>query len=231
MHEASACYDTPKARRVFGRVEEVRRFLHRRRPGQCAFGPYAGEPADQLHHTTTHLLHGHHARKHTPRHSAVAAAATTTTTIITTTALSARLFVHARVRVARLRVVVKVSHLLAACGLLHSPVHASRLSSFKVYYVFAKNIGGGPVAVVVVWLYKGRPSRARLYLTRVYTPTVVVPRASTLFLRNSGSPSLSPHRGGSLICDTRRYAQLVIARNVSAQAAKVKLNLRFIVAT
>lgn len=119
------------------RVEEVRRFLHRRWQASV---PLAHMPANQPARPTTprHIYYGHHARKRTPRHSAVAAATTTT-------APSTRSLVHARIRVARSRVVVKVSHLLAACGPLHSPVHASRLSSFKVYYVFAKNIGG-PVA-------------------------------------------------------------------------------------
>lgn len=114
--------------------------------------PLAHMPANQpTNHTTTHLLYGHHAKKHTPRHSAVVA---TTTTVAPST--------HARV--ARLRVVVKVSHLLVACGPLHSPVHASRLSSFKVYYVFAKKH-----REALSSSYGFIKADARLYLTRVYT--------------------------------------------------------------
>jgi len=131
--KTSVCYDTRQARPAASwRVEEVRRFLHRRRPGQCASGPYAGEPADQPHHDTSSTYSSrHHARKRTQRRSAV----------------------HARVRVTRLRVVVKVSHLLAAAGpctrrrCMRVP---SSFQLFEVYYVFggararARSVQGAP---------------------------------------------------------------------------------------
>jgi len=159
--------------------------------------PLAHMPANQpTNHTTTHLLYGHHAKKRTPRHLAVVA---TTTTVAPS----------AHARVARLRVVVKVSHLLVACRPLHSLMHANRLSSFKVYYVFAKKHREAPSSSSSYGFIK---ADTRLYLTRVYTPAVVVPRASTLFLRNSGSPSRRTTTRRSLICDTRYYARFSLSR-------------------
>lgn len=111
--------------------------------GQCASGPYAGEPADRPGNrtTTSSTTNRHHARKRTPR--------------------------SRRVRVTRLRVVVKVSHLLAAASpcTRRRPVHASRrLSSFEVYYVFRgareRERGASVQSVPRVWLYKGRRPRA-----------------------------------------------------------------------
>lgn len=139
--------------------------------------------------TPRHIYYGHHARKRTPWHS-VAAATTTTTTRV---CLCTRVYVW----LALLRVVVKVSHLLAACGPLHSPVHASRLSSFKVYYVLREEHRAPS------WLYKGRPSRARLYLTRVYTQRTRCCSACVDLVFTKFWVAISPHRDAiSLICDT-----------------------------
>lgn len=113
------------------RVEEVGRFLHRRRQ---ASAPLAHMPAINrpTNHTTTHLQPSRE-ETHTPafsrrrrrrrrRHQHHHDSHRRHVCLCTRT--------DARVRVARLRVVVKVSHLLVACGPLHSPVHASRLFSF-----------------------------------------------------------------------------------------------------
>lgn len=118
--------------------------------------------------------------------------------------------------------VVKVSHLLAACRPLHSPVHASRLSSFKVYYVLREEHRRTPSYGFI----KADRRARRLYLTRVYTR-----RAGLLF--RVRRPCFYEILGRHLSAPRRdfpylRYrgithGSLSQRRNVGARAAKVKL--------
>lgn len=136
------------------RVEEVRRFLHRRR-GQGAFGPYAGEPADQPHHDTSTTAH--HARKRIrpdiqPPLPPMPVCATW-----------------------RVRVVSARCEWLSRLATYSPLVGLCTLRCMRAVFPALKFITcsrGTSKAPAALWLYKGRPSRlAIIFINALYIYT------------------------------------------------------------